>query len=88
LFLDARPTVRAKRRQAELARLYGSKTPIRQVEEQLHYRDHLDRSRKVGPLVKPKDAIELDTSRLSPEQVVRAMLRHVRAHAGSDGAAP
>ena len=76
-FLDASPTVRARRRQAELARLYGAQPPLTQVREQLHFRDGLDRTRRVGPLVKPKDAIAINTSRLTAERVVRAMLRHI-----------
>jgi cytidylate kinase len=77
-FLDAAPAVRARRRQRELARLYGSRPPLLQVREQLHFRDGLDRSRRVGPLVRPKGAIALDTSRLTARQVVAELLRHLR----------
>jgi cytidylate kinase len=34
-------------------------------------------TRRVGPLVKPKGAIAIDTSRLTAAQVVRAMERHI-----------
>ena len=77
-FLDADPAVRARRRQRELKRLYGTRSPIAQIREQLHFRDGLDRTRRVGPLVTPRGAIVLDTSRLSAPQVVRAMVRHIR----------
>ena len=84
-FLDAAPAVRARRRQGELAGLYSSRPPLMQVQEQLRFRDSLDRNRRVGPLVRPRGAIELDTSRLTAEQVVRAMLSHMAAAAtGSD----
>jgi cytidylate kinase len=76
-FLDADPEVRARRRQRELERLYGSRSPLKQVREQLHFRDGLDRTRRVGPLVKPSGAITIDTTRLSAAQVVRAMLARV-----------
>ena len=76
-FLDADPAVRARRRQWELKRLYGSRSPLAQIREQLHFRDGLDRTRRVGPLVKPRGAIVLNTSRLTASQVVRAMLRHI-----------
>ena len=76
-FLDADPAVRARRRQRELKRLYGTRSPIVQIREQLHFRDGLDRTRRVGPLVKPRGAIVLDTSRLTAPQVVRAMLKHL-----------
>jgi cytidylate kinase len=76
-FLDANPHTRARRRQFELLQLYGSNPPLAQVREQLHFRDGLDRTRRVGPLVKPKGAIAIDTSRLTAAQVVRAMERHI-----------
>ncbi|MBI4597585.1 MAG: (d)CMP kinase [Candidatus Omnitrophica bacterium] len=76
-FLNADPAVRARRRQSELARLYGTKPPMIQVKEQLHFRDHLDRNRRVGPLVKPRGAVTIDTTRLTIAQVIRAMLRHI-----------
>jgi cytidylate kinase len=81
-FLDAQPDIRAKRRQDELALLYGRKTPLLQVQEQLHFRDSLDRTRRVGPLVKPEGAIVIDTSHLSASDVVRVMLKHIRAAGG------
>ena len=76
-FLHAAPSVRAKRRQLELSRLYGARPPLAQVQEQLHFRDGLDRTRRIGPLIKPEGAMALDTSRLGARQVVRAMLRHI-----------
>jgi len=76
-FLDAHPATRARRRQGELFRLYGTRSPIVQIQEQLHFRDSLDRSRRVGPLVTPRGATVIDTSRLSASQVVSAMLRVV-----------
>lgn len=78
-FLDAEPAVRARRRQRELERLYGSRPPIAQIREQLHFRDGLDRHRRVGPLVKPPGAVAIDTTRRTARQVVRAMLAHIRS---------
>lgn len=77
-FLDAALAIRAKRRQRELSDLYGSASPIAQVREQIHFRDSLDRSRRIGPLVKPPGATAIDTSRLSAPHVVRELLRHIR----------
>jgi cytidylate kinase len=76
-FLDASPLVRAKRRQRELSRLYGARPPLVQVKDQLHFRDGLDRTRRVGPLMKPNGAVALDTTHLTALQVVREMLRHI-----------
>jgi cytidylate kinase len=77
-FLDADPAVRAKRRQQELFKLYGSQTPLAMIREQIELRDGLDRSRKVGPLVQPLDAIRIDTTRKTVQGVVRKMLRVIR----------
>ena len=76
-FLDADPDVRARRRQQELKRLYGSRPPLAQVREQLHFRDGLDRHRRVGPLVKPAGAIAVNTTHRSAAQVVRLMLAQI-----------
>jgi cytidylate kinase len=77
-FLDADPDVRARRRQDELQRLYGSRPPLAQIRQQIHFRDNLDLTRKVGPLVKPARAIAVDTTHRTPYQVVQLMLAHVR----------
>ena len=76
-FLTANLGVRAKRRQRDLFQLYGSHSPLEQLCAQLHFRDQLDRTRHVGPLVKPKGAIMIDTSRLSVHQTVEIILRHI-----------
>ncbi len=81
-FLDADPAVRARRRQRELQKRYGGEMPLRQVKEQLEYRDDLDRTRRVGPLIKPKGAVAINTSRLSAAQVVGRMLRHIAGRRG------
>ncbi|MBI2105159.1 MAG: (d)CMP kinase, partial [Candidatus Omnitrophica bacterium] len=61
-FLTADARVRARRRQRELAKLYGTQPPFKEVQEQLQFRDELDRSRRVGPLVKPPGAVAIDTT--------------------------
>ena len=76
-FLDADPEIRAQRRQRELKKLYGTQPPLVEVKEQLQLRDGLDRTRRVGPLVKPTGAVAIDTSHLSVLQVVRAMRRSI-----------
>jgi len=79
-FLNADPAVRARRRQRELAKRYRTQLPLAQVREQLQFRDGLDRSRRVGPLVKPAGAVAIDTSRLTTQQVVQRMLQHISRH--------
>ncbi|MDP3722198.1 MAG: d(CMP) kinase [Candidatus Omnitrophota bacterium] len=78
-FLDATPAIRARRRQRELKALYGTCPPLVQVREQLHFRDGLDRSRRIGPLITPPGAIVIDTSHLTASQVVGVMLRHINS---------
>lgn len=78
-FLSASPLIRARRRQAEMSCRYGSRTPLKQIQELLHFRDGLDRTRRVGALVKPPGAVTIDTSRRSATQVVQTMLRHIRS---------
>lgn len=79
-FLTASAATRARRRQRELAQQYGSQTPLAQVQEQLRFRDALDRRRRVGPLVKPRGAITIDTTHRLVGDVVRAMLDHIAKH--------
>ena len=67
-YLDASVEVRAARRHREIG---GDLDAIRQMIER---RDQQDRARKVGPLVKPEGAIELDTSGLTLEEVVARIL--------------
>lgn len=82
-FLDANPAVRARRRQRELAKRYRTHLPLAQVQEQLQFRDGLDRGRHVGPLVKPSGALAIDTSELTAPQVVRRMLKQIGLQAAS-----
>jgi len=68
LFLTATPQVRAKRRYKEMKQLQVS-TQYRSVLYNLNKRDKLDKSRQHSPLVKAKDAIELNVSSKSVNQV-------------------
>jgi CMP/dCMP kinase len=70
-YLDAALDVRAKRRHLEQG---GDLEAIRQSMER---RDAEDRSRKVGPLVRPQGAVEVDTSSLTLEEVVARILAAV-----------
>jgi len=65
VFLVARPEVRAHRRAAEMQR-----TGVDSVRQDLIRRDKLDSSREVSPLTPAEDAVVIDTSDLTVEQVV------------------
>lgn len=75
-YLDAAPPIRAQRRYRELLDR-GQGADYQQVLADLMQRDDRDRSRRVGPLRPAKDAIVVDTSDLTVEQVVAELKRHV-----------
>ena len=68
-FLDADLKVRAERR-ADQLRAAGYSAEADELMEDLAKRDEADRNREEGPLVCPQDAIIVDTSELSFDQVV------------------
>lgn len=72
-FLDAAVEIRARRRHAEAGGDAG------EVARAIAKRDAEDRSRKVGPLVRPEGALVIDTSGLTVEEVVDKILAAVRA---------
>lgn len=76
-FLEADASIRAERRQRELGKFYGTQPPLAEVQEKLELRDGLDRTRRVGPLVKPPGAIVIDTSHLTVQEVVKAMVERI-----------
>ena len=63
------PSVRAKRRYDENL-TKGITTPLETIEEEIKHRDYLDMNKGYGALKKADDAIELDTSDMSIEEVV------------------
>jgi cytidylate kinase len=76
-YLDAGAPIRARRRAAQL-RDAGREADERKILEQIIYRDQRDTTRADGPLVCPDDAIRTDTSQMSLDQVVEALLQYVR----------
>ena len=78
IFLTASDEVRAKRRYHDLLER-GEKISLDHVLTKQRIRDEQDRTRLVGALVKPKDAIEVNTDRLSPTEVVDRLEAIVRS---------
>lgn len=78
VFLVADPMERARRRHAELA-IRGEEIALETVAADLEARDDRDRSRRVAPLQKAEDAVELDTTLLSPDEQVDRVLDLVRS---------
>jgi cytidylate kinase len=78
-FLDADPKLRARRRFEELQAKNVNSVRLQDVEKDMLLRDKNDRSRSVAPLKPAEDAIRIDSTQLTIEQVVAAMLDHIRA---------
>lgn len=76
-YLTADPAERARRRQAEL-RAKGDTQSLEQIQKAIEHRDKSDRDRAVGPLKPAKDAIIVDTTNLSIEQVVQKLAAYVK----------
>ena len=80
VFLTAHPNARAVRRTGELA--HDPAATVAATEVELARRDAIDSSRATSPLVKATDAIEVDTTPLSLDEVVEAVLRLVKERVG------
>lgn len=76
-YLTADSAERARRRQAELQAKDDSEN-LEKIQRALEARDKSDQSRAVGPLKPAQDAIVIDTTNLSIEQVVEELLGHVK----------
>jgi cytidylate kinase len=76
IFLDADPEVRATRRLRELE-AKGTAPPAAEVAREIRERDQRDSTRADSPLVAASDAIRIDTTALSLDQVEQAILEVV-----------
>jgi len=81
VFLTADPAVRAHRRAAETTQQVDQ-AQLAATESSLRERDAKDSSRVVSPLTRADGAIEIDTSDLTFEQVVDAVVDLVRDGTG------
>ncbi len=68
-YLTASVAERARRRYEQL-RGQGEPADLDAIRDAIEQRDRRDESRDVGPLVKPADAVEIDTSDMTIEQVL------------------
>jgi cytidylate kinase len=76
-FITADLKERSKRRHEELLR-YGVKIDLDKVEQDMRIRDHRDATRSDAPLVCPPGAITIDTTSLSPAEIIEIMIDHIR----------
>jgi len=77
VFLVADLQERARRRLAEQGREDPDDEEVRQEAERLEDRDRRDSERAISPLRRPPDAWELDTTGLSFQEQVEAVVRRV-----------
>ena len=77
-FLEARSDVRFRRRHEQLG-ARGQHVPLQAVEAEITARDARDRSRPDSPLVYDATYTRIDTSDLTPAQVVERIVDAVRA---------
>ncbi len=73
IFLTASVAVRAKRRYDELIEK-GEQAVYADVEREIEERDYRDSHREIAPLRQAEDAVVVDTSNLSIDQSVKAVL--------------
>ena len=80
-FVTASVQERARRRHAELA-ARGQAADMAQVEAEIRERDHRDETREVAPLRRADDALLVDTSNMTIDQVVAHLEQVARAKLG------
>ena len=73
VFLTADSMVRARRRYEEL-RSKGVNANLDDIHEEIKDRDYQDMNRKLNPLVQAEDAIRLDTSDMTIDEVVNTIV--------------
>jgi len=80
-FLIANLEIRAQRRTLEL-QAAGRPSNLAEVLADMRTRDARDSERAVAPLRRADDAIEIDSSLVTPEEVIERMAAIVRARGG------
>ena len=76
-YLTANADVRAKRRYDELIQR-GEKVDFGQLKEEIIKRDEQDKNRKIAPLKQAKDAILIDSSEMSVDEVVTFIVNKIQ----------
>lgn len=76
-FLTASPEVRAERRKKELE-AKGYKVDFEQLKKDIVARDNQDMNREIAPLKQAEDAILIDTSAMTIEEVLQAIKKKIQ----------
>ncbi len=80
----ASPLARAIRRQKENVEKGISNSTVEEIQKEIERRDYIDSHRENSPLRKAEDAIELDTSDLTIEEEVSAIIELFRKRIGEE----
>ena len=75
-FFIAEADERGRRRYEEL-KAKNPNLDLKIIIEEIRQRDHEDRNRKISPLVMAEDALEVDTTGLSIEEVTNHVLKNI-----------
>ena len=85
IFLDASPEERARRRATDPAHASGTgTTAIQEVAIALAERDRIDSTRAASPLAKADDAVVIDTTALTIDEVVQRVMEVVERRSIAD----
>ncbi|MDE6104409.1 MAG: (d)CMP kinase, partial [Clostridia bacterium] len=76
-YLTASDEVRAERRTIE-NREKGINQPYSEVLQEIKQRDKQDKTRKIAPLIKADDAIEVDTGKMNAGEVAEYVLKRIQ----------
>lgn len=72
IYLTASPEVRGNRRYLELVEK-GENPDLNEIIEDIRKRDQADMTREISPLKKADDAVEIDSSEMTIDEVVKAI---------------
>lgn len=75
-FFTARPEVRARRRYEELIN-QGHEIKFDEVLNNIIHRDKIDTGRDIAPLLKANDALEIDTSKVTIDEVFDCLVEKI-----------
>jgi len=81
VYLTAKPEVRARRRYLDLVSK-GKEQPFEEVLADIRQRDYNDSHREASPMTQAEDALLLDTSDMTTEEVVAFIVGKVREAVG------
>lgn len=79
-YLDADVTSRAERRYKELLAKGEKNITLPQIQQEIIYRDTQDKTRTIGPLIRTKEAIYIDTTNLTINEVVATIIKKIKTH--------